>query len=290
MLKNFTSLKLLFFIMTYCSFTCMAQINWTINPAGAVFARQGDETPEGTFRFTSSGYEVFTIMAADKFFQPASLYYGDNNVDKDKIDRMAPDGKVPTSMNCFLINTPEGYIMIDTGLPASKGGKTLERLASLNISPASIKAVYLTHSHFDHIGGLLDDKGNAVFIAAIVYISSAEMEFMKESMKDATKQLTAAYANRLVTFDFGDVLPCNIMPVAAIGHTPGHTAFQLGNLLFVGDLMHGASIQLIDPSICAAYDADRSRSVISRNRLLSYAVANSLTVLGAHVPLNGILF
>lgn len=268
----------------------MAQINWETNPVGAVYARQGGETPSGTFRFTNGGYEVYTIATADKDFQPASLYYGENNADKAKVDAMAPDGKVPTALNCFVVKTPEGYIMFDTGLPEAKGGKTLERMASLNISPEKITAIYLTHGHFDHIGGLLDSSGKAAFTNATVYIPAPELDFIKNTMQEATNQIETAYKDKIVAFQTGDILPHNILPVEAKGHTSGHTAYQLGSLLFVGDLMHGTAIQMLDPTICANYDANREQAIATRNRILSYAVANSLTILCAHAPLNGIIF
>ncbi len=272
------------------SICCMAQVNWHTNPVGAVFAREGGEMPEGVYRMTNGGYEVYTLVSADKTFQPASLYYGVNDADKAKVDAMAPNGEVPTSMNCFVVKTPQGYIMIDTGLPASKGGKTLERLAALNINPSEIKAIYLTHGHFDHIGGLLDEAGNVEFKNAILYVPSAELGFIKETMGNTASQIETAYAGHMVSFDAGDVLNDNVLPIAAKGHTPGHTVYQIGNLLFVGDIMHGASLQLIDPEICANFDANRQQAIDTRKRILSYAVANSLTVIGAHIPLNGILF
>lgn len=272
------------------SVICLAQVNWQDNKTSVVFARQGGETPEGTFRFVSGGYEVFTIHSADKSFQPASLYYGKDNADKSKVDTMVPDGKVPTSMNCFAVKTPDGVIMFDTGLPVSKGGKTLERLAMLNIKASEVKVIYLTHGHFDHIGGLIDEKGNAQYAAATVYVPETEYNFMKESMADATAQIENAYKDRIIVFEPGNILPGNILPIQAKGHTPGHTAYQLGQLLFAGDLMHGAEIQLIDPTICAGYDADRSQAIDSRIKLLNYAVSNSLTVLGAHIPDNGVIF
>lgn len=277
-------------VLLLTSFTTMAQVNWSLNPVGSVFSREGGEMPAGTFRFTSGGYEVFTIVSADKSYQPASLYYGADNVDRQKIDAMVPDGKVPTSMNCFVVHAPGGYLMFDTGLPGSKGGKTIERLASVGIVPSDIKAVYITHGHFDHIGGLLDENGSAVFPEAKIYIPSAELAFIRETMADATSQIETAYSGRLVAFVAGQLLPDDVVPLQAKGHTPGHTAYQLGNLLFVGDIMHGQSIQLIDLTICANFDADREQSVLTRNLILSYAAANSLTVLGAHIPCNGVIF
>lgn len=268
----------------------MAQVNWNANPTGAVFARQGGDSPEGTFRLTSDGFEVYTLVCADKSFQPASLYYGKNDADKAKVDAMAPDGKVPTSMNCFLVNTPDGYIMFDTGLPSSRGGLTLARLASLGVSPADIKAIFVTHGHFDHIGGLLDDNAAAAFPNAQLYIPADELAFITETMADATRQITQAYDGRITTFAPGEILPGGVLPVAAKGHTPGHTAYLLGKLFFVGDIMHGISIQLIDPTISASFDADPAQAVATRRSILSFAVARSLTVLGAHAPLNGIIF
>ncbi len=281
---------LLIAVMALNYLFCMAQVNWQTNPVGAVFARQGGETPEGIFRLINDGYEVYTLVCADKTFQPASLYYGENDADKEKIDAMVPDGKVPTSMNCFLVKTKEGYIMFDAGLPASKGGKVLERLAAIKVSVEDIKAVYVTHSHFDHIGGLLDSSGQAVFPNAKLYFPVDELIFMNNTMNDVSQQLLSAYGNRLISFEWGEILPDNVLPIAAKGHTPGHTVYFLGNLLFVGDLMHGASIQLLDPSINANYDADRIEAVATRKSILSYAATNSLTVLGAHIPLNGVIF
>lgn len=268
----------------------MAQTNGVIYPDSNSYEYDEISAPEGTYRLTCDGYEVYTIASADKAFQPASLYYGKNEADKAKVDSMAPDGKVPTAMNCFVVRTPGGYVMFDTGLPESKGGKTLDRLKSLNISPSDIKALFVTHSHFDHIGGLLDESGNAVYTDCRLYVPAKEYAYMQQSMAETVRSIESAYKDRIMIFEPGEILPYNVLPISAIGHTPGHTAYRLGQLLFVGDILHGASIQLPDPSICANFDADRAQSIATRRLILAYARTNSLTALGAHIPLSGIIF
>lgn len=269
-----------------------AQIAGIENPVGAVFARQGGETPAGTFRLTSGGYEVYTIATSDKpeVYQSAKLFYGDNEADKAKVDALAPEGKVASAMNCFFVRTAAGYIMFDTGLPASRGGMTLSRMASLNVNPEDVGAVFLTHGHFDHIGGLLGADGKAAYPQAVIYMSSPELEFIKTSMAEAYANISAAYEGRIAAFEPGEILPYGVLPISAKGHTPGHTVYRLGNLLFVGDIMHGASVQLREPSVNAGYDADREAAAATRMRVLSYAVENSLTVLGSHIPGNGVIF
>lgn len=272
------------------SLFCMAQVNWSTNPVGAIFARQGGVTPEGTFRFTSGGFEVYTIASSDKDFQPASLYYGKDDADKAKVDALAPGGKVPTAMNCFVVRTPEGYVMFDAGLPSTRGGKTIERLRSLGIAPEDVQAIFVTHSHFDHIGGLIDADGKAAYPSATVYITSDELAFLCDTMDESFNPVWDAYSDKVVGFTFGETLPFGVLSILADGHTPGHTAYQLGNLLFVGDIMHGMAVQLMDPTISARFDDNPVRAVDTRISILNYAAAHSLTVLGSHIPLNGIVF
>lgn len=54
-------------------------------------------------------------------------------------------------VNCYLVEGPDGLTLVDTGLPAM--WRVLQQaLADLGRSPADIRAVVLTHAHFDHLG------------------------------------------------------------------------------------------------------------------------------------------
>ncbi len=50
------------------------------------------------------------------------------------------------------------------------------------------------------------------------------------------------------------------------------------------------AVQIIDPTVCASFDASPEQAIATRESLLRYAASRSLTVLGAHIPANGVLF
>src|SRR5690606_13685173 len=105
---------------------------------------------------------------------------------------------VPTSVNGFLINTGAKLVLIDAGT-GKAGGPTVGRLkANLEASgykPGQVDEIYITHLHFDHVGGL-SDGGQAVFPNAVVradrrdadhWLSTANMEKAPEGARSFFK-------------------------------------------------------------------------------------------------------
>lgn len=202
------------------------------------------------------------------------------------IDSLGLQGGIPASVSTFLVETGGVRILFDTGngLPDSR---LLSGLSALGVAPADIDYLYLTHFHGDHIGGMM--KGDSVvFPKAEVYAARAEYEAWVNGMpagKNALQVKTMdAYKDRLHLFEFGDVLPGGVAAMSGVGHTPGHTVFQAGRLLVIGDLIHGAALQLEHPEICATYDMDKESAVASRKHFLRYAKDNGLTMAGMHLP------
>ena len=251
-------------------------------------AQNNAETPQ------LSDYKF--LDAREKAFDGFTLYWlkdneGDNkfpfdlfgNVPEDvKKDVNMPDG-MPSSISAYLIKTNGKTILFDAGLGPSRNGQLLNELSKINVTPEQIDYVYITHFHGDHIGGMLNADGEKVFTNAEVYVSRLEKESDLGKGEQAVKMFEK-YGDKIHVFNFGDKLPEDVLAIDAVGHTPGHTVFQKGNLLIIGDLMHALALQLKHPEYCPNFDGDKEKAIASRKRILEYAKTNGLTISGMHLP------
>lgn len=247
--------------------------------------------PEGVTVMMVDSLTLTTLQDnADDREMPNKLFYGEG--DSARVEQLSPTGSVPSSVSCFLVETQGKKVLFDTGNGTVNGGCLLARLDSLGISPDEIDYLVLTHFHNDHIGGMLSGEA-PVFTRAEVYVPEPEYDFWVtpgDSAGNAARTMRA-YADRLHRFAWNDTLPLGIQPMAAPGHTPGHTAYRMGRLLVVGDLMHGVALQLQDLDICPAYDMDREQAVATRKKMVEYIRLSDteLVVAGMHFPGNGVL-
>ncbi len=215
---------------------------------------------------------------------PLSLF---GDIPQNVVDSLGIQDGVPSSISTVLVKSDGETILFDTGLGAPDS-QLLPSLDSLGVDAAELDKIYLTHLHGDHIGGLMNPQN---FPKAEIWLSRVEFENWKNMPSGNGQQLQffEIYADRLHLFEFGDSLAGKVQTFEAGGHTPGHTVFQVGKYLIIGDLMHGAALQMAYPDYCARYDQDPEAAVASRKKYIAYARENGLTMTGMHLPEPGFI-
>ncbi|HOP65004.1 MAG TPA: MBL fold metallo-hydrolase [Spirochaetota bacterium] len=211
------------------------------------------------------------------------------NGDPDVVKKYMPDGKLPASINAFIIKTESKTILVDAGLgeDGKRKGVLLKSMKRAGIKPEDIDMVLLTHTHFDHIGGLVHN-GKAVFTNAKVFLSENE----NKSLSPVAKKILKVYERKISTIKEEQYVFKGIKAVELAGHTPGHTGFLVESegkeLLIFGDLIHITSLQFPHPEFSLKYDSDVRRAVKIRKEILEMAAKEKLTVAGAHIIFPGI--
>lgn len=262
-------------------------------------AEGGSRMPQAardTSGFTALSTETRTLEVGDvrvtwiqdqAAMQPVNLF---PQAPASLIDSLHLRGGIPSSLSTFLVESKGMRILFDTGL-GGKDSRLLHLLSLMGLTPADIGFIYLTHLHSDHIGGLLDG-GRPMFPMAQVFVSKQEFKGwmrMSGEKKAQVEKMAKAYRLNLHFFDFGDYLPGGVETIDASGHTPGHTAFRVGGLLIVGDILHGAALQLADLDLCPTYDMNPAEARAARKRMLQLARTDSLVMAGMHLPAPGFM-
>jgi glyoxylase-like metal-dependent hydrolase (beta-lactamase superfamily II) len=190
-----------------------------------------------------------------------------------------------SSITFFMLDNGKDKILFDTGL----GGDSVSLLNSIGVKPNEISAVYLTHMHGDHIGGMLDSGGKAVFNKATVYISKEEAEYWKSGTGGnfaLAQSVMDSYGKNVVLFEQNKKITPNIISIPAFGHTPGHTAYKIADgkdsILVWGDVIH-ATVQFAAPNVYLRYDVDAKTALETRQRLLQAAAKEKQLIAGMHL-------
>ena len=204
------------------------------------------------------------------------------------------------TMNAFLVQMAGRRILIDTGCGVSMGptlGMLTDNLRSMDVDPEDIDTVLMTHLHPDHVNGLIDGRGQAVFPKAELVVNEAELNFFRDPNSPArsppetleffegARLATAPYADRMRTVRDGPVFP-GVSAVTQAGHTPGQTAWLIesGNdsVMIWGDVVHMPNLQMAAPEAGTVLDIDRGQAVATRKRALEAAATDRIRVAGTH--------
>lgn len=194
-------------------------------------------------------------------------------------------GGIPSSISVVLVEKDGQQLLFDAG-NGNEDSQLIPALQELGVSPDDIDAVFITHMHGDHIGGLTRN-GQKAFTNARLYIPSVELDAWTQGAEGVSPNIQAlmdAYGENLVKFTITDPLPCGIEAVAAYGHTPGHTLYRLDDALIAGDIMHGVALQMQHPDYSARFDMDKEQAIASRKAILQLVKEEGWKMHGMHFP------
>jgi glyoxylase-like metal-dependent hydrolase (beta-lactamase superfamily II) len=164
------------------------------------------------------------------------------------------------ALNCLLIETTSGRVLVETGIGERVDDKTramrvyegpaiVPALEAAGFAPDSVDVVAMSHLHFDHAGGLLRADGSRAFPRAPIVAQRAEWEVaLSDNLRVAASYVQPEL--QLVR-DWGaagwaegerEIMP-GVSVVPTGGHSAGHQAVVVRApaggrpLAFFGDLM-----------------------------------------------------
>lgn len=201
----------------------------------------------------------------------------------------AATDQIPLSVDALLAVLPGHVVLLDTGLGPKVGGVLPLSLAEAHVAPASVTDILITHSHGDHIGGLLTKEGGLAFPNATIRMSAPEWAFLQAR---GSKAVVDAIRPKVQPFEPGaEVLP-GIRSVPLPGHTPGHSGYLIGTgkdaLLDIGDTAHSSVISLARPDWAIEYDTDASEGRATRKAELAKLAAGHQRIFAPHFPYPGV--
>lgn len=234
------------------------------------------------------------------------LKNGTFNIDKSILISGRGMGKiVRIGAYAVLVETTEGYVLIDSGLnpkgveepektwgflanviePEIKQQEDIRNgLAELNVNPEQITHVINTHMHFDHTGG------TQFFQHATFVVQKAEYRFAM----NPDSHWAGSYMKNHYDFDLKYELvegDCEWMPGIDLlftpGHSPGHQSILLTmedgrRFLIAGDAIN--TLENMKRNLPAGQCWDEQKAILSLQKLMTISRLTQAIIVPSHEP------
>ena len=213
------------------------------------------------------------------------------------------------ALRCLLIEDGERLILVDNGMGDKQdekffgyyylhGNDTLEgSLASHGFSRDDITDVFLTHLHFDHCGGSIERKGNALapaFKKATYWSNEShwrwathpndreKASFLRENIIPIEESGQLRFIEKKDGVAFNENISVRFMD----GHTESMMLPQINykerTLVYMADLL--PSVAHIPVPYVMAYDTRPLETLIEKKAFLEEAVAKDYILFFEHDP------
>jgi N-acyl homoserine lactone hydrolase len=259
-------------------------------------------------------HAIQTGTARVKHRQAEGVGHGRLRIVRTLLDR---EWTAPQRIYAFVVEHPEGVIVVDTGETARASEKGYfpwwhpyyrfglriqvepeqeigPQLVQLGIAPADVRWVVMTHLHTDHAGGLAHFRGNDILVTrnelAVAsgfagrvrgYLNNRFPSWFAPRVIDVDGEPYGPFpASRRLT-DAGDVV---LVPVP--GHTVGQIAVVLHEddhvVFFGGDSAYTQDFML--RGVVDGISPDEEGALTTMSRIRSFAAGTPTVYLPAHDP------
>ncbi len=260
----------------------------------------------GFYRFRLGSFTVTTVH--DGFFQrPVAGFV--RNAPLEEVQKVLAESFLPTEtiripFTITFVDTGRQLIVFDAGngvtAPTATNGKMIANMAAAGIDRAKVDLVVHSHFHGDHVNGLLNAEGGRAFPNAEIVVPAAEWawwsdtgnetrtpEGQRPNFANSARRL-GAYQGRIRQIaDGAEVVP-GVRAIAAYGHTPGHTVYQIADgdqqMIFVADTVNRPELFARRPDWQIVFDFDPAMAEASRRRLFDRIAADKARMTGYHFP------
>jgi glyoxylase-like metal-dependent hydrolase (beta-lactamase superfamily II) len=208
------------------------------------------------------------------------------------------------ALNCLLIDTPSGRVLVETGIGeridektramrAYEGPWIAAALEEAGFLPESIDIVAMSHLHFDHAGGLLRADGERTFPQATIVAQRAEWEIalgenprLVASYVQPELKLVESWGQQGWVEGEREIMP-GVSVVPTGGHSAGHQAVivrgqgpDARTLAFFGDLLMRP--WAANPRWVTSFDDFPLESVLRKAELFAQAADEGWIVVLSH--------
>jgi glyoxylase-like metal-dependent hydrolase (beta-lactamase superfamily II) len=218
------------------------------------------------------------------------------------VDEIDAENRLLQALNCLLIETTGGRVLVETGIGerlsdkvremrAYEGRPVVPALEAAGFDPATVDFVAMSHLHFDHAGGLLRADGSKAFPRARIVAQRAEWEIAL----DDNSRIAASYDQPEIELvrQWGEAGwvhgETELLPGVSLaltgGHSKGHQAIVVrapgaAPLAFFGDL--GMRPWSANPRWVTSFDDFPLDSVAVKGNLFRRAAEEAWTIVLSH--------
>lgn len=278
------------------------------------------QRPDPFVRFRHGAFECTVVSDGVLQMGPAHINFPTADraeVDALLIEHYLPPDSVRLNENVLIVDTGNALVQFDSGVgtdPAlGRGffgvgtGHIVPRMRAAGIDPADIDIVAITHTHPDHVWGLVDPDGVPVYPNARIALSREDFDHWTDLSRVAgapnkhmADHYIGAHKNLMPYADAGridwvtdgsEVVP-GVAAIATPGHSPGHLVYRVtsgGESMIVwGDLCHHNVLLLRRPEWAFQFDYDKAAATAQRWRVYDLVESARDKVLAYHFPFPGL--